>query len=92
MSQGDDRRFAPADAASWTDAGGELLIFDRERGSYHALNGTGSRIWRAMGEGAAQSDIVARLAAEFDADPAVISGDVAEFLARGVAGGLIVER
>lgn len=92
MDQGDTARFAPAETISWTDTGGELLLFERERGSYHALNGSGSVIWRAMSDGAAETDIVAKIAADFAADPATIAADVTEFLDRGVAAGLIVRR
>ena len=53
-----ERRFAPAATVNWTDAGGELVIFDRVRGSYHALNGPASAIWRALGDGRSADAIV----------------------------------
>jgi PqqD family protein of HPr-rel-A system len=85
------RRFAPTGSVHWTDAGGELVIFDRARGSYHALNGPASAIWRALGEGASADVVVERLAERFDTDRDTIAAGVASFLASALAGGLIVE-
>jgi hypothetical protein len=76
---------------NWTDAGGELVIFDRVRGSYHALNGPGSAIWRALGGGRSADAVVELLAERFEADRDVIAGDVAAFLLSALAVGLIAE-
>ncbi len=84
----DDQRFAPAADVSWTDAGDELVIFDRGRGTYHALNASASAIWRALGEGRSAGDVVALLNDRFGAD---VSVDVADFLATALAAGLIAE-
>ena len=86
-----DRRFAPADTVHWTDAGGELVIFDRVRGSYHALNGPASAIWRALGDGRSADVVVELLAERFEADRDAIAADVAAFLSSALAGGLIAE-
>ena len=86
-----DRRFAPADTVHWTDAGGELLIFDRVRGSYHALNGPASAIWRALGDGRSADIVVELLAGRFEADRDAIAADVAAFLSSALADGLIAE-
>jgi PqqD family protein of HPr-rel-A system len=84
------RRFAPAATMNWTDAGGELVIFDRVRGSYHALNGPASAIWRAL-DGRSADAIVELLAGRFDADRDAIAADVDAFLSRALASGLIAE-
>jgi PqqD family protein of HPr-rel-A system len=86
-----ERRFAPAATVNWTDAGGELVIFDCLSGSYHALNGPASAIWRTLNEGRSADLIVEVLAGRFDADRNAIAADVAAFLSRALAGGLIVE-
>ena len=92
MTAGTDvRRFAPAATVNWTDAGGELVIFDRVRGSYHALNGPASAIWRALGDGRSADAVVDLLAERFEADRDAIAGDVAAFLWSALAGGLIAE-
>ena len=87
----DDRRFAPADSVHWTDAGGELVIFDRVHGSYHALNGSASAIWRVLGDGRSADAIIDLLAERFEADRDAVAADVAAFLASALAGGLIAE-
>ena len=86
-----DRRFAPAHTLSWTDAGGELVIFDRVRGSYHALNGPASAIWRALGDGRSADVVVEFLAGRFEGDRDTIAAHVASFLSSALAGGLITE-
>jgi Coenzyme PQQ synthesis protein D (PqqD) len=86
-----ERRFAPAGTVNWTDAGGELVIFDCLTGSYHALNGPASAIWRTLSDGRSADLIVDLLAGRFAADRHAIAADVAAFLARALAGGLIVE-
>jgi len=90
-SRSNHRRFAPSDTVSWTDAGGELVIFDRVRGDYHALNGPASAIWRALGDGRSADVVVALLSARFDGDPDAIAADVAAFLSSALTGGLIAE-
>ena len=84
-------RFAPAATMSWTDAGGDLVIFDRVSGSYHALNGPASAIWRALGGGRSTDVVVELLVGRFEADRDAIAADVAAFLSSALAGGLIVE-
>jgi PqqD family protein of HPr-rel-A system len=86
-----ERRFAPAATVNWTDAGAELVIFDRVRGSYHALNRPASAIWRALGDGRSADVIVELLAERFEADRDAIAADVAAFLSTALAGGLIAE-
>lgn len=86
-----ERRFAPAATVNWTDAGGELVLFDCRSGSYHALNEPASAIWRALGDGCSAGLIVESLAGRFAADEDAIAADVDAFLSRALAGGLIVE-
>lgn len=85
------RRFAPAATVNWTDAGGELVIFDRASGSYHALNAPASAIWRALDDGRSADAVVELLAGRFDADRDAIATDVAAFLSRALESGLIAE-
>jgi Coenzyme PQQ synthesis protein D (PqqD) len=86
-----ERRYAPASTVHWTDAGGELLLFDRVRGSYHALNGPASAIWRALAADGSAAVVVERLAERFDTDRDTIAAGVASFLSSALADGLIVE-
>lgn len=89
---GGDKQYAAAEGISWTDTGGDLLLFNNASGSYHALNPQGSAVWRAMGEGATEDEIVGRIMAKFGARAEIIESDVADFLGKALAGGLIVAR
>jgi Coenzyme PQQ synthesis protein D (PqqD) len=86
-----DRRFAPANTLSWTDAGGDLVLFDRVRGKYHALNGPASAIWRTLCDGRSADVVVELLAGRFEADRDTLAAHVAAFLSTALAGGLITE-
>jgi hypothetical protein len=80
-------RIAPHIA--WNCEEGELVLFDARDGSYHALNGTGAAIWRAIAAGNDRPDIVDRLAAQFDAPRPAIEENVAEFIDAALARGLL---
>lgn len=80
-------RIAPHIA--WNNVEGELALFDSRDGTYHALNGSGAAIWRAIAAGQGQPDIVDSLAARFDAPRAAIEANVAEFIAAARARGLL---
>lgn len=80
-------RIAPHIA--WNNVEGELALFDSRDGSYHALNGSGAAIWRAIAAGHDEPGIVDALAAQFDAPRAEIAGNVAEFVAMARAKGLL---
>lgn len=58
------------------DLDGEAVILDLESGTYFGLNEVGTRVWQLVGEGRGQPEIVAVLAAEYDADRATIERDV----------------
>lgn len=82
-------RYVPAPALSWTDTGADLVLYDRIRGSYHALNASASAIWRQLGESGAEAEIAAALVARFPGNGDAVAGDVSAFLARALAEGLI---
>jgi PqqD family protein of HPr-rel-A system len=86
-----DTQLAPAASVHWNDAGRELVVFDSVSGSYHALNGSAAAIWRALVEARSAAAVVDLLAARFDADREVIAADVAAFLSKALAAGLISE-
>ena len=73
-------RFLPAPTVSWTDTGGDLVLFDQESGCYHALNATSSTIWRLLSQGASSIEIAERLTARFEVEPAILRDAIDEFL------------
>ncbi|MFZ5670783.1 MAG: PqqD family protein [Pseudomonadota bacterium] len=75
---------------SWNDAGAELVLFDQARGSYHALNASGSAIWRALAVSGTVEGAVSRLAARYGAGVEHIAADVEAFVADALDRKLIV--
>lgn len=76
---------------AWNNVEGELALFDSRDGTYHALNGSGAAIWRAIAAGHDRTGIVNSLAAQFDAPRAAIEENVADFIAAALAKGLLEE-
>jgi PqqD family protein of HPr-rel-A system len=68
----------------WRDVEGELVLFDEASGRYHALNPTGSQIWRRLAGGAAPELIVRELTSRYDAPAEVVADEVAAFIDRAV--------
>ncbi|MES2442346.1 MAG: PqqD family protein, partial [Pseudomonadota bacterium] len=64
---------------AWNPVEGELALFDSRDGRYHALNGPGAAIWRAIAAGLDEEAIVDALAASHDAPRETIAGHVREF-------------
>lgn len=85
-------RFCPNPAMSWTGAGGELVLFDRESGKYHALNASASGIWRALQDQETVTGIVTALSGTGPAPPELLRRDVIEFLGHALAAGLILAK
>jgi PqqD family protein of HPr-rel-A system len=86
-----EKRYVAADKVSWTDAGGDLTLFDRDSGTYHALNASGSAIWRVAVQDVPMREIAEQLAVRFAVDPVALRDDIATFLLDMVARGLMVE-
>jgi hypothetical protein len=72
------------------DLDGEAVLLDLTTGTYFGLNEVGTRVWRFVHDGHDEAHIVATLAAEYDADRAVIAQDVAQLLAELRARNLIL--
>lgn len=80
--------------APWISAGAgdeALVLFHENDGSYHALNGSASIVWRLLAEGLQAAEIVAALVATYGIEPAVASQDVAAFIEAALAKGLVIE-
>lgn len=70
--------------------GDELVLLDLQRGVYFGLDEVGSRAWTLMAEGSTPSEIVAALAAEYDAAPEQIDADLRRLFRELEDEGLIV--
>lgn len=77
------------DHVTWHDAGVDLVLFNQQDGTYHALGRTGSEIWRAIaGEGLIDPAVAALRGRHPEA--ATIERDVRAFVADAVRLGLLV--
>jgi coenzyme PQQ biosynthesis protein PqqD len=71
-------------------ASNDLLLFNIDDGNYYSLNEIGSRIWELCDGNHSVSQLVAALAAEYDATNEDLEKDVAELLETLQSGKLIV--
>lgn len=74
---------------AWNDVDGELVLFDTRDGSYHALNGTASRVWRGIARGMAPENVARDFAACFQMEEPCAQAEVARFAAEALALGLL---
>jgi hypothetical protein len=74
-----------------TEVQGEFVVMDIQKGSYFALNQTGSEIWRALENPVSRTDLVERLCRQFDVEPSVCESRVKPFLDRLLNFGIIEE-
>lgn len=70
--------------------GEQTVLLDLRAGRYFELDATGSRIWALLSEGRSRADLLATLAAEYDAAPAVLAADVDRLLAELLERGLVL--
>ncbi len=69
----------------------EVIAINLETGAYYALDGPAADSWTLAAAGASTDEIVAVLAARYDAPPDTVRADVAAFLAQLVEQGLGTE-
>tara|TARA_R110000868_G_scaffold156707_4_gene383773 strand:- start:11677 stop:12006 length:330 start_codon:yes stop_codon:yes gene_type:complete len=87
----DNKAYAVADGVSWTETGGDLVLFESKNGAYVGLNPTSSAIWRALIQGCSADEIVEKLVEQFNAETEILNQDVAQFLDQMVSRGLVLE-
>lgn len=63
-----------------TEIDGETVMMDVVSGNYYSLDSIGSRIWRALAQPVAITDLCATLEREYDAPEDVIRKDVLALL------------
>jgi pyrroloquinoline quinone biosynthesis protein D len=61
-------------------ASNDFLLFNMDNGSYYSLNDIGGRIWELCDGNRSVSQLVAAIAAEYDAPTAVLEKDIVELL------------
>lgn len=63
-----------------TSLAGEVVILDVERGVYFGLDGVGAKVWELLQTPRLVSDIIDRLAPEYDVARDTIASDIQELL------------
>ena len=61
-------------------ASNDFLLFNMDNGNYYSLNDIGGRIWELCDGNRSVSQLVAAIAAEYDAPTAVLEKDIVELL------------
>jgi hypothetical protein len=75
----------------WQDVPGELVLYDQQGNAYHALDRTGSDIWRLLARGTDTSAAAAELAQRYDAPVERIEEDIVRFVADARGKGLLTD-
>jgi PqqD family protein of HPr-rel-A system len=70
------------------DVDGDVVILERGSGDLHLLDVTAAAVWRRL-DTMSGDELVAALAVEFGAEPAVVRADVEELLRRLQDRGLV---
>jgi hypothetical protein len=73
-----------------TEAGGEVALMSIPNGRYYALNPFASAIWRKLEQPASVAQLAAKLAAEYNGDPAQIENDLRDTLQEWLSWRLII--
>ena len=74
----------------WQDVAGDLVLFNRDNESYHALNEIASSIWRSIAQSQPLAAIIDALGVEYHADAAMIACDVRQFVQEALQHGLLI--
>jgi len=72
-----------------TEVNDEVVLMNLERNRCYGLGGTGSEIWRRLGEPIPVSELLTQLQMVYDAPPGQIESDVLRTLGEFAAEGLI---
>ena len=75
---------------SWHDGGGDLVVFNRLDGTYHAFDGIGSDIWRAIARDGRLGAVIAELRHRYEDDGRAIDDDLDWFVEHASSLGLLV--
>ena len=78
------------DHVTWHDAGVDLILFNQQDGTYHALGRSGSEIWREIGREGTIDPVVAVLRQRYPQAADAIDADVRAFVADAVRLGLLI--
>ena len=81
----------PSPDAVESRVGDETVLLHLKSGTYFGLDPMGTRIWTLLREGVAPAEICARIAREFDVEPARVEADARQFLSALKSHDILVE-
>lgn len=90
--QADSPNFRLCADVRYRQVADEGIVLRQQEGEVLVLNEVGARVVALLDEGLALAGIVARLAAEFDAEPGRLEADVSGFMTELRAAGVIEEK
>lgn len=82
LSDAGSTRFRSRSGVSAARQAGTTILLDLNRGQYYTLNEVGGRIWDMLEHGASASDILTRLAHEYDVAREPLEADTKAMLER----------
>lgn len=82
LSNSASTRFRSRTGVSTARQAGTTILLDLNRGQYYTLNEVGGRIWDMLEYGASTSDILTRLAQEYDVAREPLEADTTAMLER----------
>jgi hypothetical protein len=82
-------RVTVSDATAWQIVEDRVVMLDLDSEHYYRLDPVGSRMWELLCENGAVETAHARLIEEYEVDPTELRTDLAEFIARLAAAGLL---
>lgn len=71
-----------------TTVDGEVILLNKETGTYQGLEGVGPEVWEAIQEPTSVESVAETIAAEYDVSPGRCERDVREFVEALAAEGL----
>jgi len=81
----DSARISRSPSVLAAEVDGEIVMMSIEQGRYFGLDDIGSDIWKRIDPPCLFAELIDRLAADYDADRAVIAADVRALLSRMAA-------
>jgi hypothetical protein len=78
-----------ADSLFWREFEGEVVALDAGASRYFAANPTAAALWKRLGDGATEADLVDALCGRYEVSRAIAEADVAAFVEELSSRGLL---
>lgn len=73
----------------WRESGGEIVALDAALSRYFSANPTAAELWKRLGDGATEADLVDSLCERYEVSREVAEADVAAFVEQLSSRGLL---